>query len=75
MIRLMLEGLSKCTWFQVPTMSRAANHWIRLPRIPSILTLNASMHVAHKTSLGNVFHFFRVDIFFLKAELNLPSVR
>jgi len=63
MIRLMLEGLSKCTWFQVPTMSRAANHCIRLPRIPSILTLNASTDVAHKTSLGHVFHFLRVDIF------------
>lgn len=74
MIRLMLEGLSKSTWFQAPAMVRAANHRIRLPRIPSILTLNASMDVAHKTSLGNVFHFLRVDFFFLKAKLNLPSV-
>ena len=75
MIRLRLEGLSKTTGFQAPAMGRAANHWIRLPRIPSILTLNASRDGAHKTSLGNVFHFHGLEFFILKAKLDLPSVR
>ena len=74
MIRLRLEGFSKRNWFQAPAMGRTAKHQIRLPRIPSILTLNASTDVAHKTSLGNLFHFLQVENFFLKAKLNLHSV-
>lgn len=48
-----LEGTSNVIQFQPTTMGRAANHQTRLPRIPSILALNASRDGAFTTSLNS----------------------
>ena len=49
------RGLKREPSCKSPAMARAANHQIRMPRIPSILTLNASRDGAYTASMDNFF--------------------
>jgi len=59
-------------------MGRVANHYTRLPRIPSKLALNASRDGVSTTSMGNLFQHLTTlseKKIFLISNLNLPNFK